>query len=365
MIDVYPLVGPLLRRFEPETAHALALRALRAGLAPRVHASVPRRLATTAWGLCFTSPVGVAAGFDKNAEVTDPLLRLGFGFVEVGTVTPRPQVGNPRPRVFRCPDAQAMINRLGFNNHGATVVAQRLRALRRAHAGPAGRGGRGRVAVNIGCNATSSDPIADYVTGARWFAPLADLLVVNVSSPNTPNLRRLQAADHLDRLLPLVLQACRDAVPDRPVPVLLKVAPDLDQAAVDSIADAAIRHGIDGLVVSNTTVDRPSNLPTGFAAQTGGLSGRPLMAPSTRLLAAFHRRLGGHLPLVGVGGIAGPEDAYAKVRAGARLLQVYTALVFQGPGLLTRLHRGLAERLNRDGFSTLADAVGVDSGRRH
>jgi dihydroorotate dehydrogenase len=274
-------------------------------------------------------------------------LRLGFGFAEFGTVTPRPQPGNPKPRIFRLPDQRAVINRLGFNNAGLEAAAERAARLKRS---------RGVVGGNIGKNKDSTDAVADYVTGAARLSPLVDYLTVNVSSPNTPGLRALQGRAILTELLSAV-QAARRA----PVPVLVKIAPDLTDSDLDDIIHAAVDSKIAGIIVSNTTIDRPPNLPRDLAAETGGLSGVPLFKPSTEILRRVYRLSGGAIPLVGVGGIASADDAYAKIRAGASLVQLYTALAYQGPGLVARIKSGLAARLRTDGFSRLEDAVGTEA----
>jgi len=273
---------------------------------------------------------------------------LGFGFAEIGSVTPRPQAGNPRPRLFRLAEDEAIVNRMGFNNEGLDVVAGRLAAR--------GPGRRGILGANLGKNKDSADAAADYVLGVKALAPLADYLVVNVSSPNTPGLRALQGR----AALAAVLAAVGDARAGSRPPLLLKIAPDLTEADKADIAEVALAGGIDGLIVSNTTIARPPGLKGAAAKEAGGLSGRPLFAPSTAVLSDMYRLTGGRLPIIGVGGIAGPGDAYAKIRAGASLLQLYSALVYQGPGLVGRIKRGLAARLRADGFARLADAVGAD-----
>jgi dihydroorotate dehydrogenase len=347
--DFFPLARPLLRALPPETAHALILRALMAGFGGRAREADPPVLRTRLWGRDFPNPIGIAAGFDKDARVPDALLRLGFGFVEVGTVTPRPQPGNPRPRVFRLDADRALINRLGFNSSGLDLAVERLRR----------RFGRpGIVGLNIGRNRDSADALADYGEGVRQGADVCDYLVVNVSSPNTPGLRDLQAREALPALLRELI-AAREAAP-RPVPLLVKIAPDLEAAQRADIAFVALASGIDGIVVSNTTVARPSDLRSPHAREAGGLSGRPLFAASTEVLSDMYRLTQGRLPLIGVGGVASAEDAYAKIRAGASLVQLYTALVFEGPALLQRIKAGLADKLRHDGFASAADAVGAD-----
>jgi dihydroorotate dehydrogenase len=338
---------PLLRRLPPETAHRLTLRALRLGIVPRRPRPDPPSLTITLWGRSFPNPVGLAAGFDKNAEVPHEMLRFGFGFVEIGTVTPRPQAGNPRPRLFRLREDEALINRLGFNNEGLAAAAERLHATERG----------GIIGANIGKNRDTADDIADYVQGVTALAPLADYLVVNVSSPNTPGLRELQRKSAVTLLIERLMAARGSVKPDNPPPLLLKIAPDLSPRDRFDLAEAALATGIDGLVVANTTVARPS-LRSDNAHEPGGLSGKPLFAPSTALLAEMYRLTRGKLPIIGVGGIASGADAYEKIRAGASLVQLYSALVYQGPGLVPRIKRELAQLLARDGFLTLAEAVG-------
>ena len=352
MSIAYRSLRPCLFRLEAERAHALALAALRHGLVPMRRPSADARLAVRLWGLDFPSPVGLAAGFDKNAAAIKALLRLGFGFVEIGTVTPRPQPGNPRPRLFRLAEDRAIINRLGFNNDGARRVATRLATWR-------DRDRPGIIGVNIGAGRDSPDRIADYVSGITTFAPLADYLVINVSSPNTPGLRDLQERAALDRLIAEVWEAREKAAPDDTGPALvLKIAPDLDTDARRDIATVALARGIDGIIVSNTTVARPEGLRGHHAKQAGGLSGRPLFAPATQVLADIYRRTEGRIPLIGTGGIFSGRDAYAKIRAGASLVQVYTALIYEGPGVVARITGELTRCLAADGFSHLAEAVG-------
>lgn len=347
--DLYPLVRPLLMSMDPERAHDLTLRALELGLGPRERGVDRPSLKTRVFGLDFPNPIGLAAGFDKDARVPDAMLGIGFGFVECGTVTPLPQPGNPRPRLFRVPDAGAVINRFGFNNGGLDAFVGRLTARR-------GRGGI--VGANVGKNKDQTDAAADYAAGIRRCAPLADYLVVNVSSPNTPGLRALQGRQPLADLLAACLEA-RAGSGARP-PLLLKVAPDLTDEDKADIAAVAVASGIDGLIVSNTTITRPPQIPERLAGEAGGLSGRPLMGPSTRVLGEFFRLTGGRLPLVGVGGVASGADAYAKIRAGASLVQLYTALAFEGPGLVRRIKHELSALLVADGFAHVADAVGAD-----
>ncbi len=337
---MFATLRPLLFRLDPERAHALTLAALATGLGPR-GALDDLILATTVAGLALPSPVGLAAGFDKDARVAGAMLKLGFGFVEVGTVTPRPQHGNPRPRVFRLIADDAVINRLGFNNSGLAAALARLKARRPA----------GIVGINLGANKDSIDRIADYAFGAAAAGGVADYLTVNVSSPNTPGLRGLQDPGELTALSAAV-RAEAGATP-----VFVKVAPDLDGAAIDGIARVALDGGVAGLIVSNTTLARP-----GVASgEAGGLSGAPLFAPSTEVLRAFARATGKALPLIGVGGIASGAQAYAKLRAGASAVQLYTGLVYHGPALVGRIKAELAVLLSRDGLASVAAAVGRDA----
>lgn len=347
---LFPLARPLLHGLDAETAHDLTLTGLSL-MPPRRPAADDPSLAVEAFGRRFPNPVGLAAGFDKGARVADAMLGLGFGFVEVGGVVPLPQPGNPRPRVFRLTRDRAVINRFGLNSEGLDAVADRLKA----------RAGReGIVGVNIGANKESQDRLADYVACTARLAPHVAFLTVNVSSPNTPGLRDLQGEAFLDDLLARVV-AARDASGSRAA-VLLKIAPDIALDGLDAMTGTALRRGIDGLVVSNTTVGRPASLAeTALAAETGGLSGRPLFAPSTRLLAEAFLRVGDRIPLIGVGGIDSAEAAWTKIRAGARLLQLYSALVYEGPGLVGTIKRGLADRLRAEGARSLDGVVGRDA----
>jgi dihydroorotate dehydrogenase len=330
---LYALARPALFRMDAERAHALTLAILRT-LPLAAGAVDAPSLAVTAFGLRFPNAVGLAAGFDKNAEAVDAMLALGFGFVEVGSLTPRPQAGNPRPRLFRLPRDGAIVNRLGFNNEGHAAAVDRLRARR----------GSGIVGVNIGANKDSEDRAADYAAGIAAFAGVADYFTLNVSSPNTPGLRDLQKRDALDDLLARVVAAREEASRDRPRrPLLLKVAPDLTLPELDDVVTVALSRGVDGLVVGNTTLARPATLnDTATAKEAGGLSGAPLFELSTRMLRETAARVEGRVPLVGVGGITSAATARAKLAAGATLVQLYSGLVFQGPGLIGEIKRGLA-----------------------
>ncbi|MCP8885290.1 quinone-dependent dihydroorotate dehydrogenase [Devosia sp. XJ19-1] len=331
---------------DPETAHGATITALRLGLAPQQEHADPPELAINLCGLELKNPVGMAAGFDKNAEVPRPLALMGFGMVEIGTVTPRPQSGNPKPRLFRVGEAEGVINRMGFNNQGHDAAFARLKGLRV----PAALG------VNIGANKDSADFVADYVLGVRRFADLADYLTVNISSPNTPGLRNLQTDEALRRLLGEVL-AARAKAKTR-VPVLLKIAPDLDEAGMDAIARVILDTDLDGLIVSNTTISRDPVLGLENADETGGLSGKPLFALSTRRLAQMRQRVA-TLPLVGVGGIHSPQSALAKIEAGANAIQLYSALVFGGLDMLDRIKRGLVAGVRSAGKHNIAELVGT------
>lgn len=342
----FRLFRPAVFALDSETGHRLALRAL--GALPARSPAPAGPLAVDVAGLTFPNPVGVAAGFDKDAEVPDALLGLGFGFTEVGSITPLPQAGNPRPRLFRLVEDAAVINRMGFNNGGAEAALARLRA----------RAGRpGIVAVNIGANKDSPDRIADYAVMARMMASVASYLCVNISSPNTPGLRALQDESALTGLLDAVI-AARDAAGSA-APIFLKVAPDLEPADIDAIARIAIDRKLGALVVSNTTISRPA-LRSHHAGETGGLSGAPMRALATQRLRDFRKATGGAIPLVGVGGIATAEHAWERIRAGASLVQLYSAMVYEGPGLGARIARGLEALMRRDGFASIAEAVGSE-----
>ena len=350
------VLAPCLRLLPPEAAKDIVGWGLRRGLLPAAPAFQNPALRATLWGLSFANPVGLAAGFDKDAAFLSGDLGMGFGFVEAGTVTPRAQPGNAQPRLFRLPEDKAVINRFGFNSAGGEVFRRNLEAYRAAH----GRG-QGVVGVNVGRNKDTEDAVRDYVYLVRTLAPLADYLCINVSSPNTPGLRDLQREDALRRLI----GACREALDGTPgvagVPMLVKVSPDLDEAGIDCIADAALDHGVDGVVLTNTTVARPSDLRGAKRDEAGGLSGRPVFARSTEVLRGLRERVGDRLPLVGVGGVFTAEDAYAKIRAGASLVQLYTGLYYKGPGVVREIQHGLVELLRRDGHASYLDAVGLDT----
>lgn len=337
-----------LRALDPETAHGLALRALRAGLGPRRGPISTPRLRVRLAGLDLANPLGLAAGFDKNAVAVGPLLRAGFGFVEVGAATPKPQPGNPRPRLFRLAEDQAAINRYGFNNDGAEAIAARLARPRLA----------GVVGLNLGANKASADRAADFAEVLTTAGALVDFATVNVSSPNTERLRDLQGAAALDGLLAGVMAA--NAAQARPLPIFLKIAPDLEEGELVELLSVALERGVDGIVATNTTTAR-EGLTSPERAQAGGLSGRPLFERSTRVLARVAWLTEGRLPLIGVGGVASAEQAYAKIRAGATAVQLYTGLVYGGLGLVPAILTGLEGLLERNGFGSVAEAVGVDA----
>ena len=351
----YRLARPALRFIDPETAHRIAVRALASGLVPALAEPDDPILATRLWDLDFANPIGLAAGFDKDGEAPDALIRLGFGHAEIGTVTPRPQPGNPRPRLFRLTSDRAVINRYGFNSGGLVALVARLE-------GRSNLRSPGILGINLGRNKDSIDEVADYVAGITASCRHAGYLVINVSSPNTPGLRDLQARDAMERLVRAALDARARATPagHTAPPLLVKLAPDLDESGLADGAEVALSTGLDGLIMGNTTVSRPAGLSDAGRHEAGGLSGRPLRELSTQRLAQLYRLTGGQLPLVGAGGVSSGADAYAKIRAGASLVQLYTALVFEGPGLAPRIKHELTGLLRRDGFTSVGDAVGAD-----
>lgn len=346
------LAAKVLTLIDAEDAHGLTIRGLAAGLGPSDRSVADPILASAIGPLPLPNALGLAAGFDKNAEASGPMLRAGFGFVECGTVTPLPQAGNPRPRLFRLRADRGVINRMGFNNQGLEPFAARLARRDKA---------AGLVGANIGANKDSDDRIGDYVTGLTRLWGLADYFTVNISSPNTPGLRALQTKAALDELLGRLGEARADltkASPAGAVPILLKVAPDLDDGEVESIVASVLAHGLTGIIVSNTTLSRPDSLVSAHKSEAGGLSGVPLMTLSTQMLARFHACAAGRLALIGAGGVASGGDAYAKIRAGACAVQLYSALAYLGPGLIARIKTDLAARLRADGFTELKQAVG-------
>jgi len=344
-VHLYPLIRPFAFALDAETAHGLTIKALK--LLPLHSPHLPESLKSEVAGVCFPSPVGLAAGFDKDAHVAGEMLTLGFGFVEVGTLTPRPQKGNPKPRLFRLAEDEAVINRMGFNNGGQAEAFIRLKAANRA-AGPIG--------VNIGANKDSPDRVGDYVSGVKAMSAVADYLTVNISSPNTPGLRALQDQGALDTLLSAIASARASEGP----PVFLKVAPDLQRGDAERIVKSAIDNRIDAIIVSNTTVSRPA-LKSRFAGEQGGLSGAPLKPLALDALKQFRSASGGSLPLIGCGGIASAADAWERICAGASLVQLYTAMVYQGAHIARRIACGLADKLEQSGFASISEVVGSDS----
>lgn len=351
-MSLHDVAARTLHVFDPEDAHGWAIRGLKLGLGPRDAGPDDPILAVQIAGLALPNCVGLAAGFDKNAEVPDAMLAAGFGFVEAGTVTPLAQAGNPRPRLFRLTEDRAVINRMGFNNEGLEPFARRLAAR-------SGRGGL--VGANIGANKDATDRIQDYVTCLTRLWGLSDYFTANISSPNTPGLRALQTRAALEELLGRLAEARAGlkARSGHDYPIFLKVAPDLEDGEVEAIVETVIGAGLDAIIVSNTTIARPDTLRSPLAGESGGLSGAPLLAPSTAVLGRFHAAAAGRVALIGAGGVASGADAYAKIRAGARAVQLYSALVYGGPGLVTRIKRDLAARLRADGFVAVQDAVGA------
>ena len=356
-MDIYSAIKTVLWRLDPERAHHLALWALSHNLVPSGAAPDDPRLSVSVLGRRFANPIGLAAGFDKDARVWRQAGRLGFGLVEVGSVTPRPQSGNPRPRLFRLEKDRAVINRMGFNNAGVEAMAAQLVSRQLVS-----RRGDGALVlgINLGKNKETEDAAADYEIGARRLGPFADYVVINVSSPNTPGLRALQGKAPLAALIARTHGALVEACGVNPPPLLLKIAPDLTQQDLADIAEVALESRLSGLIATNTTIARPPGLDARYASEGGGLSGRPLFEPSTAILRALYRLTEGKLPIIGVGGVASGADAYAKLRAGATLVQLYSALVFEGPGLVRRIKRELLHCLERDGLRTIGEAVGLD-----
>lgn len=351
-MSLHDVAARALHAFDPEDAHGLAIRGLKLGLGPRDLGPDDPILSVNLAGLSLPNCIGLAAGFDKNAEVPDAMLAAGFGFVEAGTVTPLAQAGNPRPRLFRLTEDQAVINRMGFNNDGLEPFARRLSARK-------GRGGV--VGANIGANKDAADRIQDYVTGLTRLWGLSDYFTANISSPNTPGLRALQTKAALEELLGRIAEARAGlrAQSGKDYPIFLKVAPDLEDGEVEAIVETVVGAGLDAIIVSNTTIARPESLRSSLAGESGGLSGAPLLEASTMVLKRFHAAAAGRVALIGAGGIASGADAYAKIRAGAQAVQLYSALVYGGPGLVVRIKRELAARLRADGFAAVQDAVGA------
>ena len=349
------LARPMLFALEGEQAHEITLRSLERGLYPRLSNNQHPQLATRLWGLNFPNPLGIAAGFDKNARVADAILGMGLGFAEIGTITPRPQAGNPKPRVFRLINERGMINRLGFNNEGHQAAYQRL--LERSRKNP---NNDGIIGVNIGANKDTTDRVEDYITGLRKFNKLASYFTINISSPNTPGLRDLQAPSALDQLLGRLMAAREDLIaagePQRPI--IVKLAPDINEEDLAAIVQRLVRHEVDGIAISNTTLTRPGLANNTRASEPGGLSGRPLFHRSTVMLARVYRLSNGRIPLIGIGGIDSAETALAKIQAGASLLQLYTGLVYGGGRLIDSMQKYLADFAAREGLDTISKATG-------
>ncbi len=353
MRSLMAMATRMLHMLDPERAHAVTIDLLRTGLAPKACCDKDPRLALDVFGIAFSNPIGLAAGFDKNAEVCDAVLGQGFGFVEAGTVTPKPQAGNDKPRIFRLSEDRAVINRLGFNNKGLDYFKRKLKVRRQR---------KGIVGANVGANKDAPDRTADYVTGVAALYGLAAYFTVNISSPNTPGLRALQSKDALLDLVTRVLEVRQnkiDAGLDY-VPILVKIAPDITGDDISDIADVTLQSGLDGLIISNTTITRPDHLSSPHKSQMGGLSGAPLMKLSTDTLSRVYQATQGQVPLIGVGGVASGADAYAKIRAGASLVQLYSSLIYSGTGLVDDIKKDLSNLLENDGFENIKDAVGAD-----
>lgn len=342
----------LLRCLPPETAHQTAIKALELGLGPRTAPAPDPMLACNLAGMNLSAPIGLAAGFDKNAGIASAMARYGFGWVECGTVTPKPQAGNPKPRLFRLTEDQAIINRMGFNNCGLAAFKANLQAQQNKGY---------RLGANVGANKESPDRIGDYCAGLRELWGIPDYFTINISSPNTPGLRDLQGAEALDELLGRVMDVRAELTGDAPsVPIFLKVAPDLDEHQIDDIARSARTHGLSGLIISNTTLARPDSLASKYKSEAGGLSGEPLFQTSTKVLKLFALATRGKMPLIGVGGISNAEQALAKIRAGASALQIYSALIYGGPDLVAEIHADMAVRMKADAVNNITELVGAD-----
>lgn len=352
-MSFYSVARPLLFKIEPEKAHNMTLRMMKSGLVPSCKPVNDPALEQTLWGLKFPNPVGLSAGFDKNAEVVGPAFKLGFGFVEAGTVTPKPQHGNPKPRVFRCPEHEAVINRMGFPNGGMNLFKANLASFLSGKNRPAGV-----VGINIGMNKNQSEPAKDYGVLIKMLGPMADYLTINISSPNTPGLRDLQKRQPLLELLGTVKEERKKACGDHAPPVLVKLAPDLDDAQQQELAETLVEAKIEGVILSNTTLDRPDYLPENFRAQQGGLSGVPVRKKSTDVIRNFYKLTDGKLPIIGVGGISSGKDAYEKIKAGASLVQLYTGLIYEGPKIANSINKELLSLLKNDGYTHISEALG-------
>lgn len=352
---IYSLAQKLLFKMDAEDAHTLTLKALKSGITPRFMSPNAKELKLNLWGRHFPNPVGLAAGFDKNAEVIKGMFNLGFGFIEVGTVTPKPQIGNERPRIFRAPAFKAVINRMGFPNEGVSSFKNNLSHFLSQKPRPAGV-----VGVNIGMNKDQTDPEKDYTHLIRTIGSLADYFTINISSPNTPGLRNLQDPEFLSPLLAAVINERNKVCGEYPIPLLLKLAPDIADDTMAGISEVCMTHKIDGVILTNTTLFRPDDLPPEFRDQKGGLSGAPLNDLSTGVIRRFYALTKGQIPIIGVGGISSGNDAYTKIRAGASLVQLYSALIYEGPHLIRKINRDLLKYLKADGFTHIEQAIGAD-----
>ncbi len=351
---MYKLIRPLIFRFDAEKSHKMTIKALKK-LPILSSFKADDILETSLWDRKFPNPVGLAAGFDKNAEVIAPMLKMGFGFVEVGTVTPKFQEGNPTPRIFRCVEHNAVINRMGFPSDGIGIFKQNLEKFLEKKPRTAGI-----IGLNIGMNKEQKQPAKDYRMLVRMLGPMADYLTVNISSPNTAGLRNLQEKSAFIDLMGEIMEERKKSCGDFPPPLLVKLAPDLNEKQQQELAEAALESKIDGLILTNTTLDRPNYLPNDFAGEKGGLSGRPLTEKSTQIISNFYELTNGQIPIIGVGGIFNGKDAYKKIRAGASLVQLYTAMIYEGPYIARKICAELTQLLKNDGFSSVSDAVGVD-----
>ncbi len=352
----FPVLRRALFKLDAECAHTLTIRALRTKIFPRCTPEIDDPiLKSNLWGQDFQNPIGLAAGFDKNAEIISPMLGFGFGFVEVGTITPKPQAGNPRPRVFRDPQSRSIINRMGFPGAGLSIAKRNLEDFLAQRPRP-----MGIIGINIGMNKDQSDPLRDYALLLRQLGGLADYVTVNISSPNTPGLRDLQHEDHLKNLLSGLMEERTKFFGENPPPILVKLSPDLDDAQISPIAKILLDQKIDGIILANTTLARPTSLPDLFAVEKGGLSGPHLQNKSTAIISRFFTETNGRIPIIGVGGIASAHDAFEKICAGASLIQLYTALVYEGPGLIGRIKAGLAALLRENNFTSITQAVGTN-----
>lgn len=355
MLDPYALIRPIVFKMDPEDAHGMTIRALKSGLIPPIGKPVrDKSLEVDLWGLKFPNPIGLSAGFDKNAEVIAPMLRLGFGFTEVGTVTPKPQAGNPRPRIFRDPPARAVINRMGFPNGGADAFMENLQKFLRGRSAI-----KGVVGINIGMNKDQTDPKLDYAALMKAFGPVADYITINISSPSTPGIRNLQRHEALRDLLQAVMDA-RAAIKGRHPPLLVKLVPDLDEDIQKEMATTLMDYKVDGLIMTNTRFERIGTLDPNFSAQQGGLSGAPIRELATQTIRNFYRLTGGAIPIIGVGGVSTGADAYEKIKAGASLIQLYTALVYRGPGVAQSIIHELLALMKKDGLRHISEAIGAD-----